>query len=92
MRGKSEVFIVHVTRPLPCWVRSPGRSKVPNKSIYFGCWRGDGTGQNPRLSSLRVCVLFFIFFLFFPCSCVQQLCVVSGYLSLKRPCDYCCVF
>lgn len=58
MREKSEVFIVRVTRPLPCWVRSHGRSKVPNKNVSFWFSRGEARGF-ARLSSLCVSCPFY---------------------------------
>lgn len=45
-----------------------------------------------RLSSLRVSVFFFIFSCSFLAPAFNNFATISGYLSLNRPCDYCCVF
>ena len=87
VRGKSEIFIVHVTRPLPCWVRSLAGQKYEIKVFIWVL--GDEKARGfARLSSSACLVSFFSPALL---SCVQQLASISGYLSLNRPCDYCCV-
>lgn len=52
-------LLFHVTRPLPCWVRSHGRSKEPNKNIFFGVGE-ERHGVLPG-SPLCVCRVLFIF-------------------------------
>lgn len=58
---KSDLFTVHVTRPLPCWVRSHGRSKLPNKNIIFGVGE---ERHEVLLGSPLPCLVSFLFFYF----------------------------
>lgn len=53
--GNMHLNMLH--RPLPCWVRSHGRSPCLIKVIFFVCWRGDRTGHLffPRVLH-RLCV------------------------------------